>query len=354
MLRLHQSEGMVRWPELLALTVALESIAAAVLEAQFGLAGGIPWAAYYIVWFSATFAIGLVAYCIWLLRLFRAGDARPTRTMIAALRSIPRRSFIEMLVPVLVIPAFLASHTTFKALLPHLTAYDADPLLALIDGALGFQPWQLTHWLFGPLATVILDRIYLAWFFVSTATLFAVMFLPSLAAQKGQVLLTFVICWIVLGVGLALLVPSVGPCFYGKIYPGADPFAPLMAELQAISDDGHYLNALRAQAKLWGDHANDTVGFGSGLSAMPSMHISVAVITGLVLRRLGIAWLGALWVLLIWIGSIHLGWHYASDGIVAALVTLVVWKLTAPSPTGKAAQPRRANLLALGLRPVRK
>ena len=344
----------MRWPELLVLTVAAESIAAAVLEAQFGLAGGIPWAAYYIVWFSAAFVVGLVAYFIWLFRLFRAGEARPTRMMIGRLRSIPQRRFVEMLVPVLVMPAFLASHTTFKALLPHLTAYDADPLLALIDGAFGFQPWQLTHELFGPLGTVVLDRVYLAWFFVSTATLFAVMFLPSLAAQKGQVLLTFVICWIVLGVGLALLVPSVGPCFYGNIYPGADPFAPLMAKLQAISADGHYLNALRAQAKLWGDHANDTVGFGSGLSAMPSMHISVAVITALVLRRLGLAWLGALWVLLIWIGSIHLGWHYASDGIVAGLVTLLVWKLAAPTAEGSPATPRRANLLALGLQPLRK
>ena len=335
----------MRWPELLALTVAVESIAAAVLEAHFGLAGGIPWAAYYIVWFSAAFVVALIAYFIWLFRLFRAGEPKPTKAMVGRLRSIPRRNFVEMLVPVLVIPAFLASHTTFKALLPHLTAYDADPLLTLIDGAFGFQPWQLTHALLGPLGTVVLDRIYLAWFFVSTATLFVVMFLPSLAAQKGQVLLTFVICWIVLGVGVALLVPSVGPCFYGKVYPGPDPFAPLMGKLQAIADDGHYLNALRAQAKLWGDHANDTVGFGSGLSAMPSMHISVAIITALVLRRLGYAWLGALWVLLIWIGSVHLGWHYASDGLVAALVTLLVWKLTAPSADLEPAEPRGSTVI---------
>jgi hypothetical protein len=341
----------MRWPELLALIVIVESIAAAVLEAQFGLSGGIPWAAYYIVWLSAGFVVGLVAYFVWLYRLFRADEDRPTKAMIGRLRSIPKRSFVEFLVPILVIPAFLASHTTFKALLPHLTTYDADPLLTLIDGVFGFQPWQLTHALFGPVATVVLDRLYLTWFFVSTATLFAVIFLPALAAHKGQVLLTFVICWIVLGAGLALLVPSVGPCFYGKIYPGVDPFEPLMTKLQLIQADGHYLNALRAQAKLWGDHASDTVGFGSGLSAMPSLHISIATITWLLLRQLRLGWLGLTWVVVIWIGSIHLGWHYASDGIVAVFITLLIWKLCGPGVAARLARESSRQLGAWTSRP---
>ena len=33
------------------------------------------------------------------------------------------------------------------------------------------------------------------------------------------------------------------------------------------------------------------------------------------------------YALVIWIGSIHLGWHYAVDGLVSIALTIVIWKL---------------------------
>jgi membrane-associated phospholipid phosphatase len=123
---------------------------------------------------------------------------------------------------------------------------------------------------------------------------------------------------------MATLTPSVGPCFYGRVYH-VDPYANLMRQLYAINSTYH-LNELILQHRLWVDHAHEVIAVGSGVSAMPSMHVSVATVTGLFLRRIRLGWLGAFWVGAIWIGSIHLGWHYASDGLVAILGTILVWK----------------------------
>lgn len=181
----------------------------------------------------------------------------------------------------------------------------------------------MTHAVFGPLGTRVLDRIYYSWFLVVRVMLLAVLFLPRFARHRAHVLLTFVIAGIILGAILALLVPSLDPCYYGKLYP-SDPYSGLMARLATIHET-HQLSAIEVQARLWLDHTRDMVGFGSGMSAMPSMHVSIATITALLLHRLGYALLGWLWLTSIWIGSIHLGWHYASDGIVAALVTALIW-----------------------------
>ena len=64
-----------------------------------------------------------------------------------------------------------------------------------------------------------------------------------------------------------------------------------------------------------------------GVSAMPSMHNAIAVLYGLTpcawRSRIRIAaWTFAT---LIFVGSIHLGWHYAVDGIIAGLMMAGIW-----------------------------
>jgi hypothetical protein len=62
---------------------------------------------------------------------------------------------------------------------------------------------------------------------------------------------------------------------------------------------------------------------------MPSVHNGVAFLFALAAwranRPLGVLF-GA-YALLIWIGSIHLGWHYGLDGVVAVALTLWIWRV---------------------------
>ena len=62
---------------------------------------------------------------------------------------------------------------------------------------------------------------------------------------------------------------------------------------------------------------------------MPSVHCALAALFALGAFRLNrIAGLGfAAYACLIWLGSIHLGWHYAVDGLVAAALTLGLWRV---------------------------
>ncbi len=71
---------------------------------------------------------------------------------------------------------------------------------------------------------------------------------------------------------------------------------------------------------------NETVAVrGGGISAMPSMHLGACSIY--VLASRGTRWLfpSVIFWGVIFFGSVHFGYHYAVDGLVAALVALLCW-----------------------------
>jgi membrane-associated phospholipid phosphatase len=61
---------------------------------------------------------------------------------------------------------------------------------------------------------------------------------------------------------------------------------------------------------------------------MPSMHIGMACWLALSLRSYfpKMQWAGWAYMATIWLSSIHLGWHYASDGIGGVIGALLVWR----------------------------
>ena len=84
----------------------------------------------------------------------------------------------------------------------------------------------------------------------------------------------------------------------------------------------------RPQDILWAAYERgDLAGFGKGISAMPSLHVTIATLNALVIwrhsRRLGIA--AAIYAALVALASVHLGWHYAVDTYVGAAAAIVIW-----------------------------
>lgn len=101
-----------------------------------------------------------------------------------------------------------------------------------------------------------------------------------------------------------------------------------MAYLHAANSTAE-IWALGTQEKLWTYFVEGSVGLGGGISAMPSMHVSMAflfVLLGWRVHRL-IGVLALLYCIAIQIGAVHLGWHYAIDGYVSMAATGAIWWL---------------------------
>jgi membrane-associated phospholipid phosphatase len=105
----------------------------------------------------------------------------------------------------------------------------------------------------------------------------------------------------------------------------ADRFAPLRAELiDMLGRDNMIITTQRYLA----DGLNIKVALkGGGISAMPSMHIATATIYLLAARRTRWLWPALLFLLLTFFGSVYLGYHYAIDAPVAAIVAAGCWSV---------------------------
>lgn len=216
----------------------------------------------------------------------------------------------------LVACVFLAgvNMTTFmwtKPLLNYLVPFWADPLLADIDRALflGHDPWTLlTSLNSGPMA-IFYHR---GWFAMMVVTLIAVLSAPP-SPEKSALMLTYFVLWSVVGPVIHSLLPAAGPIFFADMGYG-DRFAGL-----------HNVSETRAAATyLWTIYAHEGFGPGSGISAMPSLHIATTTWMLIAIRRFA-PWLTVPMLfaaILIFLLSIALGWHYAIDGIVGGALSI--------------------------------
>ncbi|MBY8122571.1 phosphatase PAP2 family protein [Vibrio fluvialis] len=158
-------------------------------------------------------------------------------------------------------------------------------------------------------------------------------FVSTKSGDKVTFFLSFITCWLVLGCVLATLLSSAGPCYTELLNSSYNYYTPLMLRLQEQNQwlqQNHLPDiwALNIQNVLWHHFEARDQGIGSGISAMPSMHVSMAVLLALAVSALHRRWGYLAWgyALMIQIGSVHLAWHYAVDGYVSTLLTVIIWR----------------------------
>jgi hypothetical protein len=265
---------------------------------------------------------------LWLVMAGAVAVAAVSRPITPKAWRLPER--LTLAGPVLLIaPAFFSAFTSLKSGMTRLHPYSWDPVIAGWDRALlGQDAWRVLQPALGhPPVTFALSVLYSAWHPAMILIFGGLTFSLGRPQLRAQALLALIGCWALLGTWAATALASVGPCFVGPMHlPMIDGFAPQASYLQAANRQLPIWE-FAEQSRLLSAWASGKPVLGSGISAMPSMHVAVATLMALVGWRLGrIAGVaGSLYLLIIVVGSIHLGWHYAMDGIAGAAGAGLLW-----------------------------
>jgi hypothetical protein len=184
------------------------------------------------------------------------------------------------------------------------------------------------------------------WFIVCFSALFWVAVTYEARAIRTRYFLCYALVWILVGNILAGFFLSAGPAFYGQVTGDVSRFAGQLAFLGESGGGMH--SAVRVQHYLWTFHERGEAGFGSGISAFPSMHVSLVTLNALFLlefnRKAGLALFA--YVALIVASSVYLAWHYAIDGYVAIILTVVIYMALRWTMSSMAAKPDGARAVA--------
>ena len=229
----------------------------------------------------------------------------------------------------------------FKILIPFFHPFDLDPLFAQIDRVLhfGVDPWRITHGLISSAwLTLAINGAYQLWFFVIWVFVMLNMFTVPSAEDRMRFFISVVAVLAVLGSLGATLLSSAGPVYFGAVTGLDDPFIPLMERLGAMDQElrasglGVKMWALDLHRWLWEVYQAKQPAFGTGISAMPSMHVAITTLFALSAWKMRplIRWGAIAYVGVIMIGSVQLAWHYAIDGYVSLAVTVLIWFAVKP------------------------
>lgn len=300
-----------------------------------------------ILYLTAWFFLA-TAQTLW--GLYRHRPDRPLRflrdiTFGPAYRRKIRESLPFLIGAVIFMPGFSA----MKSAIPLFNDYNWDQSFIDLDIALhGQDPWRLLQPVLGhPLVTSAISVAYHLWILlIYVGTIYFAFYVKD-RQLRVRYFAAFFGIWTVNGVVLATLLASAGPCFLEPL-KGNPHFAEQMAYL-ARANQIYPVMVIDVQQQLIAWYANASHGLGRGISAMPSMHVALAFLFFLAIRRVNRA-LGILFFIFfvtILIGSVHLAYHYAVDGYVAILTTAIIWAVC-----GRLFQPAPLPNTADSLQPV--
>lgn len=225
---------------------------------------------------------------------------------------------------------FQGSFTSIKNVLPLLNdGFPYDVIHADIDAFIHFgaDPWLPLHWLAGnELAKTLIEWNYnVLWFVFCFGALFFVVTSPQARSVRTRYIVMFMLVWVVCGNILAGLFLSAGPAFYGLVTGDNSRFGEMLFFLAGGGESSG--TAYSFQKYLWSLHESEKAGFGSGISAFPSVHVALITMNAFFAaefsRRLGL--IAFAYTSLIVASSIYLGWHYAIDGYASILAVSALY-----------------------------
>ena len=274
--------------------------------------------------------VTLAWLAVWILKMLAIDrpDA-PTKVIINTLfrRGLAPR-YISALVILTSLIAFMPAFSAIKSHMAVFNNFSWDGAFIDLDRQIhGDDAWRVLQPVVGyPIVTSILSVFYHLWLMLLYVGSFYFV-LSQNPELRQRYFIAYLLCWSIIGVGLATAFSSVGPCFVEPII-GRQDFQPLMEYLQYANQQYPVL-VLRVQDMLLTKYQTADGSLGSGISAMPSMHVAHAFLFFLAVRRISraAAWLFGIFFVVIMIGSVHLAYHYAVDGYVSIIVTALIWKL---------------------------
>jgi hypothetical protein len=220
----------------------------------------------------------------------------------------------------------LIAFTVFKSAITLIHPFGWDATLSAWDKSIGFghRPWLLLQPIIGhPPVTTALSWAYYIWFPAFFWCLASQAFSKHASALRMQFLLAFGFGFAIAGSILAVIFSSAGPCYYAHLNLGSDPYAAQMAYLRSIGPNA--LPSVIVQDALWKAFAGGKLA--QGVSAMPSIHVTIAALLGFLGWRKGgfSAIFFPAFAVVIAVASVHLAWHYACDALAGIGLAAFFW-----------------------------
>ncbi|WP_246695920.1 phosphatase PAP2 family protein [Methylorubrum populi] len=307
-------------------------LAAAAISLMVGAVDRFAPTVYFSLWMKSAALCLLIYLLVFEVPISVVGRSRrPLSDAIIRLWGRIKLRALPLLALLINLSIFYSVFTSVKNMLPIFAPEWRDLDIANFSQLLhfGYVPWRLLQEIMGyPTVTRFVEFLYLpVWLLLLVGLPVLLAVRRDLARLRVRYILTMFLCFIMLGNIVAALGMSGGPAFYAQITGDQVRYGELIDYLAFSS--GLPFSAWDIQRYLWACFEADRLQLGSGISAFPSLHVSMATLFALAGRHLSLR-LGRLLMLYcvaIFLGSVHLGWHYAVDGYASVLGTVVLWLL---------------------------